>query len=321
MKDNISFNNHKIAIIGSGMVGTTIAYTLSLCCWVKDIFLIDVKISKIIGEVLDIRHGILSLPNVGISYGDYNICTDCNLIIISAGRGRRPNESRLDLINDNTEIIREIVSKIRPYYNGCPIIVVTNPVDILTYYICNMMQIYDGRIFGTGCILDSSRLTRMLADYLRISSDYVDAMVVGEHGDSQVPLWSKVSIGGISIGEYCKNTCSKWNRDKETIISDKLKKYGKDIITDKGSTFYGISECVCHLSKAILTDTTIIETVSAPLNNNNFYSSNVAISLPSIINGIGVVKQINVEVNDDEQQAICVSIEQVRKVIDSISIR
>lgn len=317
MDNDFCVDKQKITIIGAGAVGTTIAYTLSLNEWLKKIVLVDINIAKIKGETLDIRHGVLALPNTNVDYGDYYDCKDSDLIILSAGRGRKPNESRIDLINDNIGIINNIIDCLLPYYNNCPIMVVSNPVDILTYVVCKRMNVFDGRVFGTGCILDSSRLTRIVADYIGVSSDYIEAYVIGEHGEGQVPLWSKTAIAGMPIEEFCGAEKIKWNNSIKQDIANKLKNMGTEIIKCKGSTFYGIAECVCQLSKAILTNDAIIESVSSPLVYKG-EKYQMALSLPSLIGFKGVARQLDVQLDEVEEREFRKTIEKIDDIMSGL---
>lgn len=252
MLNNFSISERKVAIIGAGFVGASIAYALTIRKLAREIVLIDIHEEKTIGEALDIQHGI---PDMGISSvkaGNYEDCKDCDLIIITAGRNRKPGETRLDLIAGNSAILKNVVDQMKPHYTKGVIMIVSNPVDVLVYQCTKWMGLPNGMVFGTGCILDSSRFTRLIADYTRLNTEVVKATIVGEHGDAQIPIWSRVSIAGVPIQEYCENVGLRWGENIRKDISDKVREMGATIIKGKGRTHYGIATCVCYLAEAVL---------------------------------------------------------------------
>ena len=184
----MQIGKRKIAIVGAGYVGSSIAYALAVKDIAREIVLIDINRSKADGEANDIRHGIPSMGIVDLYSGDYSECADSDLIIITTGRGRRPGETRLDLAIENTRILKGVIDSIQKYYTHGVIMVVSNPVDILTYKTAEWMQLFNGMVFGTGCILDTSRLIRRIGDYLKLSTGIINGYVIGEHGDRQIPV-------------------------------------------------------------------------------------------------------------------------------------
>lgn len=206
-----TLGNRKVAIIGAGFVGASIAFAMALRDIAREIVIVNRTKDKAIGEVLDIRHGIPSMGTTDVYVGDYSDCADCDLIIICAGRNRQPGESRLDLTNDNVAILSSVVSKMKPYYTRGIILIISNPVDILTFKVVEWMDLPNGMVFGSGNILDSSRFVRTIADYVSLSTGVVNGYIVGEHGDGQVPIWSRVTVGGIPITEYCSDIGLEWN--------------------------------------------------------------------------------------------------------------
>ena len=142
--------------------------------------------------------------------GDFSDCADCDLIIVTAGRNRKPGETRLDMVNENLKILHSVIGAVRKYYTRGVILIISNPVDILTYKASEWMELPNGMVFGTGCLLDTSRFVRLIADYMGLSTGVVNGYLIGEHGDGQVPVWSRVTIGGIPVGEYCENVGLVW---------------------------------------------------------------------------------------------------------------
>lgn len=309
-----TLGNRKAAIIGAGFVGASIAYAMALRDIAREIVIVNRTKEKVIGEVMDIRHGIPSMGTTDVYVGDYPDCADCDLIIICAGRNRKPGESRLDLTNDNVEIMRSVISKIQPYYTRGIILIISNPVDILTYKVSEWMGLPNGMVFGSGNILDSSRFVRTIADYVVLSTGVVNAYIVGEHGDGQVPIWSRVTIGGIPIEEYCSDVGLDWNADVKRELAEKTKRMGSQIIVAKGRTHYGIATCVCQLADAIINQRPIISCVSSVLMGEHGCRE-VALSVPSIVGPSGVQQRIREKWDPGEYRAFFDAVENVRAVL------
>ena len=216
--------NRKVAIIGTGYVGSSIAYALALRDIAREIVLIDINREKTEGEASDIRHGIPSMGTADLYVGDYSDCENCDLIIITAGRNRREGESRIDLADDNVQILRNVINSLEPYYTRGVILIISNPVDILVQKASEWMKLPDGMVFGSGCMLDTSRFVRTIADYIGISTGVINGYLVGEHGDNQVPVWSHVTVGGMPIIEFCEDAEIVWNQEVRDSIAEKTKK-------------------------------------------------------------------------------------------------
>lgn len=312
-----AIDNRKVVVIGAGAVGSSIAYALTIRNLAREIVLIDVDNNRAQGEAMDIQHGI---PYMGISSvraGDYSECANADLIIITAGRARRPGETRLDMISDNVGIIKNVTDQIKKYYTHGTILVVSNPVDILTHKITEWMGLPNGKVFGTGCILDTSRLIRSLSDYININIEAIKCNVVGEHGDTQFPVWSRLGIAGLSMDEYCSNMGLEWNEQRKAEIYDSVKKMGATIIENKGRTHYGIATCVCSLADAILNQRPTIAPVSSTL-QGEYGIKNVTISIPSIVGVNGVEHRLEERWTDEECQLLRVSADKISSVLQQI---
>lgn len=291
MIDFTTLHNRKVAIVGTGNVGASIAYALTIRNLAREIILINRTESRAIGEALDIQHGIPYMGMSSVRAGNYSDCADCDLIIVTTGRNRRVGESRLDLIGDNINIMQSVVSKFAPYYTRGAILIVANPVDILTYKCAVWMGLPDGRVFGTGNILDTSRLTRIVADYIGLNTEVVKSNIVGEHGDRQIPIWSKLSIAGVPIQEYCEAIGIKWTSAIKYDMEQRVRNLGAEIIRDKGKTHYGIATCVCYIADAILNQRLTIAPVTSVL-QGEFGIKGVSLSVPSIIGANGVERRL-----------------------------
>ena len=316
-KAGYTLGNRKVAIIGAGFVGSSIAYALALRDIAREIVLINRTKEKSLGEVKDIRHGIPSMGTADVYVGDYPDCADCDLIIICVGRNRKPGESRLDLTSDNVEIMDSVIHKMKEYYTRGIILIISNPVDILTYKATGWMGLPDGMVFGSGNILDSSRFVRTIADYVGLSTGVVNAYVVGEHGDCQVPVWSRVTIGGIPIAEYCADAGIAWNEDVRVNLADRTKKMGSEIIAAKGRTHYGIATCVCQLADAIINQRPTISCVSSELQGEHGVRD-VALSVPSVIGPSGVQQRIRERWAPEEYRAFFDAVENVRSILNKL---
>ena len=310
-KSRFPIGQRKIAIVGVGFVGASIAYALTLRDLAQEIILIDQEREKADGEAMDIQHGIPYMGASSVRVGDYCDCADCDLIIITAGRNRRPGETRLNMIEDNSKIMRNVIDSIMKYYNNSVIMVVSNPVDILVSLCYRWTGLPNGRIFGTGCTLDTSRFVRCVADYIGLSTDVVRGFVVGEHGDSQVPLWSRLSIGGASMEEYCASLNLAWTQTERDQIAETVKKTGTTIISKKGKTHYGIATCVCMLADAVLNQHPTIASVSTPL-QGEYGISGVALSVPCRVSAAGAVPFGKAKLTEQELADLRASAETIR---------
>lgn len=309
--------NRKVAIIGAGFVGSSIAYALALRDIAREIVLIDINKEKTVGEAFDIRHGIPSMGTADLYVGDYSDCKNCDLIIITAGRNRREGESRLDLADDNVNILHSVINSIKPHYTRGVILIISNPVDILVQKASEWMDLPDGMIFGSGCMLDTSRFVRSIADYIGISTGVISGYLVGEHGDNQVPVWSHVTVGGMPIAEFCEDADIVWNQEVRESIAEKTKKMGAKIIHAKGRTHFGIATCVCHLADAILNQRPTIASVCSPLRGEHGVRG-VSLSVPSVIGPAGVQQRIREKWAPDEYRDFFNAVENIRDVLKKL---
>lgn len=294
--------NKKVAIIGMGYVGAGIAYALMIKDIAREIIFIDTRDEAVNAEMLDIRHGMHNMGSAKIINGTYSDIKDCDLIIITAGRNRRPGESRLDLIDDNIKIASDVLDEVEKYYNQGVILIVSNPVDIITYYVTKRLRLPKGRVLGTGCILDSSRLTNVISDYVDLGAEFVSATVIGEHGANQIPLWSQVEVAQMPIAAFCKEMGLEFNESIKEKMAYKVKNMGAEIISGKGKTYYGISTCVCHIADAILNKRSITASVTGVW-NGEYGLNDVAMSLPCLVdyNGIKHVLPIELDIIENEK--------------------
>ena len=312
-----TLGNRKVTIIGAGYVGASIAYAMALRDIAREIVIINRTKEKVIGEVMDIRHGIPSMGTTDVYVGDYSDCADCDLIIICTGRNRKPGENRLDLAQCNTEILYSVIEQIKMYYTRGIILIISNPVDILTFKAAEWMKLPNGMVFGSGNILDSSRFVRTIADYVGLSTGVVNGYIVGEHGDGQVPIWSRVTVGGIPITEYCEDVGLIWNDEIKAQIALKTKNMGSEIIAAKGRTHYGIATCVCQLADAVINQRPTIASVSSVLMGEHGCRG-AALSVPSVVGPSGVQQRIREKWAPEEYRGFFDAVEVMRTYLSQL---
>lgn len=298
-----AIDNRKVAIIGAGFVGASIAYALTVKDLASEIVLIDTDEKKAMGEAKDIQHGIPYMGTSSVRAGTYEDCKNCDLTIITAGRNRRYGESRLDMISDNITTMRDVVDSIRPYYTHGVILVVSNPVDILTHKCAEWMDLPNGRVLGTGCILDTSRLVRRIADYTGLNIEAVKCNIVGEHGDTQFPVWSRLAIAGVPMQEYCSNVGLAWGDEQKMMLYNQVRRMGEQIIAAKEKTHYGIATCVCSLAAAVLNQRLTVAPVTSPL-EGEYGITGVSLSIPSIVGVNGVEHRLEEHWTDRERESL-----------------
>ena len=279
----------KIAIIGAGFVGASTAFSIATSGIASEMVLIDVNVEKAIGEVMDLNHGLSFLSPLDLKAGDYSDVKDADVIIITAGAARKPGETRLDLAKKNSDIMRSIVPQIMEFYNGGILLVVSNPVDVLTYLVQKMSGLPASKVIGSGTVLDSARFRYLISQHCKVDIRNIHGYIIGEHGDSEVPVWSRANIAGERIDEYC-NACSRncGGIEREKIEKD-VRDAGAKIIRFKGATYYAIALSVTRICEAILKNQKSILTVGSVI-NGPYGIHDVALSLPSVIDGEGIHK-------------------------------
>ncbi|HML68598.1 MAG TPA: L-lactate dehydrogenase [Clostridia bacterium] len=308
----------KIAIIGAGYVGAAIAYNVAINRTASEIVLIDVNNDKAMGEALDINHGLCHLGQMNIHAGDYSECANCDAIVMTAGLNRKPGETRLDLATKNIPVAKSITENIMKYYNHGVIIVVANPADVLTYLIQKWSGLPASKVFGTGTALDSARFRFYLAQRLNVDIQNVHGYIIGEHGDSQVPVWSATQIAGQSVDIYCKSMGIPLSDAEKLDIVTKTKNGGAEVIRLKGATYFAIAGIVENIIEAVVKDKNSIKTVASVL-DGPYGIHDVALSLPSVINQRGVDGIIQYSLTPQEEEALINSAKTLRAFIAQLS--
>ena len=305
----------KITILGAGNVGATVAYTFAVAGTCSDIVLVDINKAKAKGEAMDIRQGVSFGQNVEVFDGSYEDAAGSDIVVVTLGLARKPGQTRLDLAQANVNIIKEVMPQIARYAPDAIYVVVSNPVDILTYTILQCTDLTPYQVIGSGTALDTSRLRSSIADHLDISPNSVHAYVFGEHGDSSFIPWSLTNIAGIPMEEYCADQ-NHANIDEDEII-DEVRKAGGEVIKRKGATFYAIAMTVNKICDSILRDANNIMTVSS-LVTDKYGISDVCLSLPCVIGSNGIGREVFPKLTEAEEEKLRESAKALRAVIDQI---
>ena len=310
----------KVVIVGAGNVGSTFAYTIMRSGLAREIVLIDMDRERAEGEAMDLNHGLFFAPPVSIRAGDYDECAEAAVIVITAGARQQPGESRLDLVQRNVAICKSIMSEITSRTSEAIVIMVTNPVDALTYVAQEVSGWPHGRILGSGTVLDSARFRYLLSDHCKVDPRNVHAYVIGEHGDSEVPVWSMTHIAGVPMSQYCPLTCRHTCTDQDrAALFDEVRESAYHIIESKGATYYGVSMALDRITSAILRDENSVLTVSVRA-DGCYGLEGVCLSLPAIVNRNGVDRVIETELGANEQEALHRSAKVLGDVIAQIAL-
>ncbi len=314
---------NKISIIGTGSVGSTIAYTLTVMGIASDIVMIDINNEKALGEALDIRQGTPFCSACSVYAGDYRDAAGSDIVILTSGIARKPGQTRLELAQTNVDITKSIIPEITKYAPDATYVIVSNPVDVLTYTFCKLSGIPEHKILGSGTILDTARLRSRLSEYYNISQANVHAYVLGEHGDSSFIPWSVANISNVPIKD-----CAKLLSENNGIANPELnledieqyvRKSGARVIARKGATFYAVSVSVCHICKCLLGGMDTTMTVSTMM-HGEYGIDNVCLSTLNMIGNNCVRGKVNLSLTDDEVVKLRKSADTLKEVISSLNI-
>jgi L-lactate dehydrogenase len=312
-------NIQKCAIIGCGFVGATTAYSLMKSEMFSEIVLIDIDRKKAEGEAADMTHGLPFIAPMEIYAGDYSDIADASIIIITAGANQKPNETRLDLVKRNNKIFQSIIKNIVKYNQNGIIIVVTNPVDILTYATIAYSGFPKHRVIGSGTVLDTARLKYLVGRHLEIDPRNVHTFIIGEHGDSEVAVWSSANISGIDLDSYCQNTANKCDMTMLNNIFENVKTSAYKIISAKNATYYAIAESVKKIVSSIVRDENTVLPVST-LINGHYGISDICLGVPCIVGSAGIKEILEIPLNDYEQNMLELSAQKIKKVIEDLNL-
>lgn len=309
----------KVTIIGAGFVGSTIAYALMLGGTTSEIAIIDLDEKRLAGEVMDLNHGAVFAPPLKIHAGTEEDYRDSNIVIIAAGVSQTPGETRMHLLQRNINVLKAIVPKIVEKNKKCIILVVTNPVDILTYATLKISELPSSQVIGSGTVLDSARLKYLISENCNVSPSNVHAYIIGEHGDSEVAAWSITNIASVHIDDYCPICDKGCDINYKEDIFKNVKNAAYQIIDGKGATYYAIGLAVRRIVEAILRDENSVLPVSS-LIQELYGVEDVCLSLPSIVNLNGIERVLELPLNEDEIEKFRNSAEIVRKSLEELEL-
>ena len=311
---------NKITIIGTGSVGATIAYTLAVTGLGSEIVMIDINKKRAFGEALDIRQGTPFCRPCAIYDGDYTDAKDSDIVIITSGIPRKAGQSRLELAQTNINVMKSIIPEITRHAPEAMYIIVSNPVDVLTYTFCKCSGIPENRILGTGTVLDTARLRAYLSDYYSLNDTNVHAYVLGEHGDSSFIPWSLANIANIPINE-CHNVFDKTHHEMLNFdeVEEHVRKSGGKIIEGKGATFYAVSMSVAHICRSLLSGVETTMTISTMM-HGEYGIDDVCLSVLNTVGRDGVSKKILLPLNDKEVALLRNSADKLKEIIHNAEI-
>lgn len=313
-------NSRKIAIIGCGFVGSACAFALMQSGLFSEMVLIDSNEERAEGEALDISHGLPFSKPMQIYSGTYDDITDAGIIAITAGAGQKPGESRLELVHKNVEIFKSIIPEIsKRNYKGI-LLIVSNPVDIMTYTALKLSGLPSNQVFGSGTVLDTARLKYLLGEHLGVDARSVHAFILGEHGDSEIAAFSSANVSGIELKKFCDFAC-KTDKHEEAMkeIAEDVKLSAYEIIKKKGATYYGIAMSVRRICEAIILDQKSILPISCLQNGKNGIE-NVVLSMPMIVGKHGAERSVEISLSEEERRAIKNSADMLKGIIKTLDL-
>ena len=310
-------NDRKVAIIGCGFVGSSSAFALMQSGIFSEMVLIDVDRNRAEGEALDISHGVPFASPMKIYAGDYSDLGDAAMVVVTAGAAQKPGETRLDLVNKNVAIFKSIIPQIRESGFSGVLLIVSNPVDVLTYAAIQMSGLPEAKVIGSGTVLDTARLRYMLGEHVDVDPRDVHAYVMGEHGDSELVAWSSATVAGVPLSEFCELHGHYQHREAEARIAEDVKNSAYTIIEKKHATYYGVAMAVRRICTAVMRDEDCVLPVSS-LMVGEYGLSDLCISMPTIVGRNGVVGRVPVSINDDEEKELQKSAAALKAIIEKV---
>ncbi len=312
----MQLNQRKIAVIGCGFVGSATAFALMQSGLCSEIVLLDVDKDKAEGEAMDITHGTPFAGRMKIYAGDYDDIMDAAIIVITAGANQKDGETRLDLAKKNQKVFQSIIPEIsKRKYEGI-LLIVANPVDILTYTALKLSGFEEHRVIGSGTVLDSARFRYLLGEHLDVDSRSVQAFIIGEHGDSEIAAWSSVNVSGIPVNDFCEMRGHYDHEDAMKSIANDVKESAYKIIQKKQATYYGIAMSVKRICEVILKDEKAVLPVSMMMHGAHGIKD-IVLSMPAIVGKHGIETQVPIELNEEEEKQLQKSAQILKEMTDS----
>lgn len=310
----------KVGVVGAGLVGTSFAYALMQRGMASDLVLIDNNSEKAVGEMMDLNHGLSFSTPMKIIAGDYSDLAGARVVVVTAGSAQKPGETRLDLLARNAAIFRNIIPNIVKNNPEGIILIATNPVDVLTYISLKESGLSPAKVIGSGTILDTSRFRFLLGQYYAVDTRSVHAYIVGEHGDSEIPLWSLANIGGVRLPEFAPLQHKQYNQDDMNTLFVGVRDAAYEIIKRKGATHYAIGMGLLSIVEAILGDYRSVLSVSS-LMRGQYGVDDICLSLPCVVGANGVEEVLTVTMNAEEQRGFSASAKKLKETLRSLEQR
>ncbi len=315
----MNINPRKAAIVGCGQVGASIAFRFLQQGLFSQLVLLDMNQDKAEGEAMDLRDGLPYAAAMEITAGTYDDIAGCALVVITAGANQKPGETRLDLIGKNTAILRSVIQEITARDFDGILLVVSNPVDVLTYTAWKLSGYPKERVIGSGTVLDTGRLKQLLGAELRVDSRNIHAFIIGEHGDSELAVWSEANVSGLALEDFCRIRGQRLSQEVQDRLYREVRDSAYQIIQRKGATYYGIAMAAGRIAASIVKDEHAVLPTSVVL-DGQYGLHGLALSLPSIIGRKGLQEILEIPLNQEEQGALEASAAQMREAIASLKL-
>ncbi len=307
-------NIQKAAIIGCGFVGTSIAFSLVQKGIFSELVLIDANEKKAEGEAMDLSHGLPFTKPIEIKAGGYEDIADCAMIIITAGANQKPGETRLDLVHKNVEIYKSIIPKIVEKNQEATLLIVSNPVDIMTYVALKLSGYPSHKVIGSGTVLDTARLKYLLSRHLDVDSRSIHAFIIGEHGDSELAVWSAANVSGIPLNHFCELRGYFDHMESMDRIYQSVRDSAYEIIEKKGATYYGVAMAVCRIAESVIRNEHSIMPISVYL-DGLYGLHDICLSIPTVVGQEGAEKVLDIPLDLMEMGKLVYSAEELKKII------
>ena len=309
----------KIVIVGAGFVGTTFAYSLLIRGLASQIVIVDINKDRAEGEAMDLNHGLPFAYPTKIWAGDYPDCKDADIIVIAVDKGQKIEQSRLELAEGNFQVLKQIVPEIARQNKDCILLVVTNPLDVMTYAALKLSGFPKSRVIGSGTVLDTARLRYLLGEYLQVDPRNVHAYIIGEHGDSEVPVWSLANVAGIRLKDYCPICKVPYNMEDFNKLFLKVRNAGYEIMKRKGRTFYAVALGMTKIVESILRNENAILTASCLLEDYHGVGD-ICLSVPVVLNRNGIKEIIKLPLSENEISDFQKSATIIKNVVQSLKL-
>ena len=312
-------NIQKAAIIGCGFVGTSIAFSLVQKGIFSELILIDANEKKAEGEAMDLSHGLPFTKPMEIKAGGYEDIADCAMIIITAGANQKPGETRLDLVHKNVEIYQSIIPKIVEKNQEATLLIVSNPVDIMTYVALKLSGYPSHKVIGSGTVLDTARLKYLLSRHLDVDSRSIHAFIIGEHGDSELAVWSAANVSGIPLNHFCELRGYFDHMESMDRIYQSVRDSAYEIIEKKGATYYGVAMAVCRIAESVIRNEHSIMPISVYL-DGLYGLHDICLSIPTVVGQEGAEKVLDIPLDLMEMGKLVYSAEELKKIIGELKL-